>query len=482
MKPNRARAREGSRTVFALPRAVFAPLLLGVLLLPRLPLGAEPLSRALAEELAVSRSGMAAIKDLEVKRAEAALAEAKAMRGPKASLTASASYLANPPEGIVIRQGDLGIGPVPGSEFPVSYPSEDYVIIEDAKNSYFKLSLNASIPVFTWGKLERGVEIARASLQAAIDARAGGLSDARADTSKAYLAAVFARSSSAIVAETVSVLTDILASDKSSFDEGDITLQVLLESRSNLSRARTGEVKANEGLSSALAALAFLTGRDAVAAADIADGFEAFIGTENTAIETEEENALVERAISASRELKDLESKARMARLYAEVQKANGLFRPNIQLQAAADVAGQDVPLLGNWTDTWDTGLVITLAGQLPLYDSGESEAKASQALSQSEAARRGAEELKRSLPLRTRRAMEASRNARAVLAENEDALALAREQEKNARVSRENELLTRKEELGAEAARLQAELSLELSRFELGNALIELERLCPLD
>jgi outer membrane protein len=453
MKPGRCRA-----------RVAIAPILLGILLSPCGRLGAEPLSRSQAEDLAESTSGMAAIKDLEVKRAEAALAEAKAMRGPKASLTASASYLANPPEGIVIRQGDLGIGPVPGSEYPVSYPAEDYVIVEDAKNTYFKLSLNASIPVFTWGKLERGIEIARTSLQAAIDSREGGLSDARADTAKAYLAAVFARSSSAIVAKTVSVLTDILASDKASFDEGDITLQILLESRANLSRARTGGVKADEGLSSALAALAYLTGRDAVEAADLADGFEAFIGTEKAPIESEEEKALVERAIRASGELKDLESKARMAKLYAEAQKANGLFRPNVQLQATADVAGQDVPLLGNWTDTWDTGLIITLAGQLPLYDSGESKARASQALSQSEAARRGADELRRSIPLRTRRATEAVRNARAVLAEREDALALTREQEK----------------LGAEAARLQTEISLELARFELGNALIELERLCP--
>jgi outer membrane protein len=473
MRTDRGRSR-------ALPRLAFESLFLGILLLPSLPLGGEPLSRAEAEDLAESRSGMAAIKDLDVKRAEAALAEAKAMRGPKASLTASASYLANPPEGIVIRQGELGIGPVPGSEFPVSYPAEDYVLIEDAKNTYFKLSLSASLPVFTWGKLERGIEIARTSLQAAIDARTGGLSDARADAAKAYLAAVFARSSSAIVAKTVSVLEDILASDQASFDEGDITLQVLLESRSNLSRARTGEVKANEGLSSALAALAYLTDRDSLTAADLADGFEAFIGTEKTAIESEEESALVERAMRASRELKDLESKARMAKLYAEAQKANGLFKPNVQLQATADVAGQDFPLNGNWTDTWDAGLIITLAGQLPLYDSGESKAKASQALSQSEAARKGADEMRRSMPLRTRRAMEAARNARAVLAEREDALALTREQEKNARVSKENELLTRKDELGAEAARLQTEISLELARFELGNSLIDLERLCP--
>jgi outer membrane protein TolC len=449
--------------------------------LPAQALGAEPLSLARAKELAMAASGSVAIKSLDEKRAEAALAEAKALRGPKASITASGSYLANPPEGVTIRQGDLGIAPMPGSQYPVSYPAEDYVLIKDTENSYFKLTVNGSLPVFTWGKLEKGVAIAQAGLEASRDASAGGKSDASLDAAKAYLAAAFARSTSARLKETVSALEERLASDQAAFDSGAITLQDLLESRSSLSRARSAAVKAAEGLSTSLAAISYLTGLGTPDSADLTDGLDAFAGTEGGAYEETPEDELLGRALSSSARIKEVDSQAKVASLYADVLKASGPFRPDIQLQAMVDVTGQQIPLLSsNWTDTWDWNLVLTLGGQMSLYDSGEAKAKLDQALSQAESARRGLAELKRSMPLSVRRAVESARAARAIAAEKADALALAAEQEKNARVSRENDLLTRKDELGATVARLAAETELDLASFDLGNALIELERLCP--
>jgi outer membrane protein TolC len=440
---------------------------------------AEPISLAGARKMAEAASGAAAIKALEVEGAKAALKEAIAARGPKIGLTGSASYLANPPEGIVIRQGALGNAPAPGSQYPVAFPEQDYVIIEDTRNSYFKLSLSASLPLFTWGKLGKAIDIARESLEAAMAARTDSLAAAGIDAANAYLAAALARASSASLADMVAALEEVLAADQAAFDAGTITLQDLLESRANLSRARSARIKSDEGLASALAGLAFLSGSPPLAPDDLTDGLDAFLGSEAPP-EEESEAVLTERALAASLELAKLKSSARSAALYAGIQKAGGPLRPDLALQATADLSGQHPPLVGNWTDTWDWSLIISLAGQMTVFDSGQAAAKAAQAEAQAAQALRGAAETERGIPLAVRRAVESARAARAALAEKDDALALALEREKNARISRENELLTRKEELGARAARLNAELEAAMARYTLGKALLDLERLCP--
>ncbi len=441
-----------------------------------LPQGGLSLEAAL--ERGRQLSFTVALKRLELDKARAALDEADSRRKPKAGLTASGSYLANPPEGLIIRQGSLGSAPAPTSQFPIPFPEQDYVLMEDTRNSYFKLSLDASLPIFTWGKLERGVEIARAAQESANASLRAAERGAEKEVKRAYLSILTASASLSLLTQMEGLLAQRLKAEEGAYAEGIITLQDLLSVRSDLAKARSQRLRAQEGLSTALAALAYLLDIPGLALEDLASGMDVFIS--QPGLDSLADSILEERALAPSPESAELRTKLKMAEGLVALQSGSGPFRPDIQLMGSLSVAGQHIPLVqGNWTDTWDANLVLSLAGQMSLYDGGEAQAKLAQARAQAEMARRGLAELGRSRPISLRRLLQSTRSARAALEEKEAALALATEQEKNARVSRENELLTEKDERAAISARLAAQLECELARMELALSLLELEELC---
>lgn len=420
-------------------------------------------------ESARAMSGTLKIKRLEAARAGYAVNEAWTRAMPQIAFTGSFSYMTDPPEGIKIAQGAFGNAPGFGSEYPVSLPDQDYVLIDDTKPTYFKIAGSLDQVLWTWGKIEKSIRIAeleRGSAEIAV--RASDRELAR-DLAKAYFAAVLARESLAGLREAEALMAGIVEDQKKALEEGTITRQELLDAKAKAAQLTSQRVRAEEGLATGLDALEFYAGRRPEAA-DLGTAMR-------EAVPDLDEKALVGTALGGSTELASLRIRSSEARLAEEIRAASLAGFPDLSLNVTWNLTGQDIPFVGtNWTDTWDSGFYFTIGGKVTLFDSLSSVWRLREAASQREQAEIGVREMERGMGIQIRRLVEAARTNAASVAEKRAQAELAAEQAKNAAVSRENELITRTEERGARIAAISADLALTLARFQTETSLLDLE------
>ncbi|HAP44014.1 MAG: hypothetical protein A2087_06800 [Spirochaetes bacterium GWD1_61_31] len=91
----------------------------------------------------------------QVQAATADLRAAEGRRWPSFDVETSGSLIGNPLGPISIRAGQLGI--IGG----VAVPTQDMLIYSGMENTYYKFGITGSLPVFTWGKLTLGIDVAR---------------------------------------------------------------------------------------------------------------------------------------------------------------------------------------------------------------------------------------------------------------------------------------------------------------------------------
>lgn len=430
---------------------------------------AEPLTLRAARDQATGHSGQLSIKYLDLKRTSAAEQEARARGLPRITFTGSATFMTNPPAGIAIKQGAFGNSPTIGSEFPVSIPEQDYVLVKDPENTYFKLSLALEQVLWTGGKINAAISIAGIERQLADNDLRGMTVGLSRDVAAAYFGAVLARDSLRLLDEAVALFTEIVADKQTGFDGRTGTLQDLLEAKANAARISAQRAKAAEGLHTGLAALEFYTGRRPDA--------DDLVDRPRQVLPTLDETRIRTTAKSSSSELAALRLRTEQARLAEAIDQASLPFRPDISLNVSLDITGQEIPLVkGNWTDTWDYNILFTIGGKLALFDAGAANARLQQATARREAAEAGQAEMDRGLDLMIRRLIETARSAAANIAEKQAALDLAVEQRRVAGIAFRNQLITRGEERGARVAAIAAELELVLAQWKLESALLEIE------
>ncbi len=428
--------------------------------------GAAPLELGQVLAAARPRSGALAAARLDAERAAAAVGEARARGLPQLSLTATGSWLSNPPEGMTVAAGTLG--QLPAQLGGAKLPAEDLVFVDDAKPTYFKASLVLDQLLFSWGKAAKSVEAAEAGLDSArSSARKAGL-DLEREASGAYFGAVLARDSLALLGKALGLLDEIVADKETAMAQGTATAQELLEARSRRAALAAQRTGAEEGLASALAALEFHSGLRPEPGELATPPRDALPDIDEAALAA---------ALGSSPELESLRARARQAAIGEAIGRASLAGLPDFFLNATYDFKGQGPPFAAGWEDLYDYGLTVTIGGRASLFDSFSSARRLDQARAQRAAAEAGAAELARSSELRARRLVEAARKAAASLEAARAAAELARERARNASVALENELLTRAEERGARIAALAAELELAAARGGLESALLDIER-----
>lgn len=416
-----------------------------------------------------SLSGTLRLKRLETERTGYAVREAQSRALPQLSLTASSTFMTNPPEGIRITQGAFGAAPQPGSEFPIFLPDQDYVLVDDAKPTYFKLAGSLDQVLWTWGKLRKAIEIAELDRKTAEVAVRASERELVRDVTKAYFGAVAARDSARLLGEAEVLAREMVSDRGKSLGAGTVTMQDLLEARSQSAQIGSQRVRADQGLETALDALEYYTGarpepdslgspfRESMADAD--------------------EGALVRAALAASTDLQTLDLKGRQARAAEEIRRASLMGLPDFSLNLTLSAEGQELPLVSaNWTDTWDTNILLTIGGKVTLFDSLSSVWKLKQAQIVREQAQIGASELTRGMGMQVRRLVDAVVTDAAMVEEKRAVQAFARERARNATLSWENDMVTRSEERGARLGAITAELDLLLARLQTELAIIDLE------
>lgn len=421
-----------------------------------------------------------AIQDSRVREKKAGVVQAEARQWPSLNLQASGSYLTNPQEGIVIEAGSLGFTPSPGSTYPVPFPEQDIVLMEGYEHTYFKLDTSLNWPLITWGKVENGLTLARLGLELEQLERGKAGRSLERDIRQAYAGTLVAQRSLDLLEQARELLATIVADKELAFEQGLVTRAEVLETRKNLEQLKSRHLAASQALRSARAGLGLLCGLDPVQSDSLT-----VQGSWRSPPAMGSTDQLWQQSLGRSADRQTIQLQSRMADAAVALQQASQLLVPDIALNVQFSVTGQRIPVVqANWTDTWDYNLIITLGTQVPLFDAGSKAASLAQAREQQQQARLGLDLNDRALRVRLQSLVEKLESGKADLAFKQTALDLAREQEKNARVSWENELLTRDQYQLASLQALLATLEVELAGYSLEQALTELEYLAggPLD
>jgi outer membrane protein len=443
------------------------------------------LSRAAADEivaltideavsLAVDTSTEVRVAGFEVEKSTEAIREARARRGPRATIQGSGSYLSNPPEGIAIEKGALGYAPTFDSPLPTAIPDRDFVLLDPAEHTYFTLKAAVTQPLFTSGKLHQAQEIARVDREASYAELEAKERDVAIEVQQLYLAAKLAELSVPILEEIAGIAATIVEDRNRSFDEGFITRQEVLEALSDRARLELELGKTREALATSREALAWMTG--------LSEGKVSFVSEFRDELPELDEADLVEAARENSSDLAVLDARVAQAIAAERIAAASRPLLPDLSLTVTLDVTGQRIPIIGaNWSDSWDANLIVSVGTQVTLFDSGAARSGTKKAGYDVESARAGRQAVDESVPLLVRRAVEAVRTAYFELEYSRSKSELASERLKNARVSFENELITRVEYSGAELGSLLSELETRAAEYTFDTALVSLEALTGL-
>jgi len=445
-------------------------LLFVVLLSAEMVVEAEDLSFVRAVQLAEERSEILLLQKNAVKRAGLAVAEARSRLGPELTFEAAGGYMAFPPEGVSVRVGELGMIILDPEPPPVTYPipDEDLIFIEDARNTFFELSLQLRQPLYTWGKLQSSVQLAGLGLEMSRVELAERKRQVRQDLHAAYYSGVMARDSLVLLRQILDILGEIEEDRKRAYELGSVNRLSVLEIQSQISEARRWIVQAEQAYASSLQAIALYTDLE----------------PESVQLSTEfrrdpprrSEVELKESALKSSPSLKKARLDQERARANLKLIRGGANLRPDLSLNLSFEVSGQTIPWTEtDWQDNWDLNLIAGVGTGGSLFDSGRSRHQLRQAEEAMTASQLTIDLLRKQIRLQTRRAFETLQLRWAELEEARAAVAMAAEEGKNASRAFEQQLFTREQWgmarfglLHKRLALLQREHSFELALYEL--------------
>lgn len=423
----------------------------------------------LEQALDLAREASFSLRRAELTRVrkDAALAAARAAQLPEITFRATTSYLSNPPEGLSIEPGDFGYIEDPTSTFPTSVPETAIELVPDPLNTFFQIQANMTWPIVTWGKLRDATRIAELDAESAALETVVSERELVREVTLAYHGLALARKSVEILGQMKAVYLDIVADRERAFDAGAVNLESVLDGRAQLAQIEAQLRGAERARQSAEVGLAYLLGteenvlpvdpwRETVPAFDL--------------------DTLTGKARQSSTQLETIRLQAAQATILEEINRNSEPPRPDLALSIAVEASGQRIPLTSNWSEDWDVGFTVSLVADAVAWDWGDRAAATREAQAQARIAALGVEELAASLRAQIARLVEAAVSAEAQLHEKYAAQELAEEREKNARVSFENDLITREQYRGAQMLLLTNRLEVLAAGFAVEAALLDLE------
>jgi outer membrane protein len=448
------------------------------LLCVALPGVSQSAGLTLEDAYTLARKGSEAVrvKELAVQKSRLAQEEAGSRAWPHIDLQASASYLANPPQGYTVPKGSLGAIPYPDPPAqPVTsilLPPED-LIIGAQQHNYFTATASLSQPLFTWGKIRNAIDLAALAVDAAGTDLLAQQRDIDRDVHRAYFGALLARDSETVLKRIRDTAAEIAADRQKSFDQGTINRETVLEARANLASIEARLAEAGQGKATALESLGMLTGREPKAE-DLATGFRA-------QLPLLDEQSLREKARASSPALAASRTRMSQARKKLAVEEGGSLFRPDVSLGLRLDLSGQeDLPFSAwNWNNrTWDWDLVVSIGMKMNVLDGLASLQRVRQVEKDLEMAGMGLSLDDKRVRLDVRKAVDSAVKADGDVKEKQARADYAEERLRNARASLENGMASRDDVHGADILAGSAELDLLFARYTREEALADIARI----
>lgn len=306
---------------------------------------AEAVRRALAA------SHLSAAARHRVGRAEEDASAADAERMPRVGLGVAAGYRSSVPEFAA----------------PVLGPGEPPVVLFPDIRVTGALTVEISQPLYTGGAVTARREAARNELVGARSGLETSLGDVRLAARTAYWHAAAALAGAA-VAESQVLRVQRLAEDARALRNAGVAVDAdVLGAEARLAAARVVQVRAEQGVQDALAALRSLLDLPAGTALVVADGEIA-----GTPPSVEPLDDLQAEAGSRRPELGAL--RARSAALASRSRASRAASRPAVSARAAWDTArpnSRHLPLTESWNDSWS----VAITGSWTVWDGGRSAA-----------------------------------------------------------------------------------------------------------
>jgi outer membrane protein TolC len=448
---------------------------------PSFAQGSE-MSLAKAYELAKSSSDALSVKEIALQKARLAVNEATSRVLPHVDLQASASYLANPPQGYTLKAGELGtftptipagvLGPLPISLGTMSIPQTD-VTIGAQQHNYFALTASLAQPLFTWGKIRNAIDIATLQVDAAAVKVATQRRDGDRLVNAAYYSVLLAEQSAVVLRGLRDTAVLIVADAQSAFDQGATNRETVLQAKTGLAQIQSKLTQAKQGAATARERLGILTGLDP-AGMTLVTAFR-------DALPPLDEQALLAAALGSSPDLASARTDAGLARKKLAVEQGGSMLLPDVSLGMNLSVSGQeDVPYTAwNWNNsTWDWNLVISLGVKMSVFDGLSSFSRIAQARKDVDAAALGLTARQKQVRLDVRAAVEAALRSDADAGEKQARADYAEERLKNAQSSYDAGLGSRSDLSAAQISAGSAALDLLLARFDREQALADIARL----
>ncbi len=315
----------------------------------------------------------------EVTAAKAQLAQAEAVRGGQVVLSASYTRINE-------RAGSAMVippGTIPGIDVPMT------ITLPPPDPNVYSASLMYQVPLYTGGRIESQVALARASLKGAEAALERSRQQLVFDVKVAYYHLLLGFGGVEVASRTVAAAEENLRVAKARVAAGASPKFDEVQAEANLAGARQGLIRARNSVAlsrhglNALMGLALDTAiapREAMTVVPIRS----------------EAAGLIRRALEARPEL--AEHKARLAAAEAAMELARAGSRPTVSLAAG--------PNYGNTAGALATGWAVTLAATLTLFDAGTTAQRIKEAEARIEQLKAAEAQLRQGIELEVRSAL----------------------------------------------------------------------------
>ncbi|MGA2975520.1 MAG: TolC family protein [Spirochaetia bacterium] len=472
-------------------RSIARGLLFISLLFMAAPCMSQSTGLTLAQAYDLARKGSEAIrlKELALQKSRLGVNQATSSALPHVDMQASASYLANPPQGYTVTAGELGSFspaiPPGGISIPhvysnptaiplgsVTIPPTDIDIGAQLHN-YFSVAATLSQPLFTWGKIKNAIDAAALQADAAGTDLVTQQRDIDREVNRAYYSALLAEESEKILERIRNTAAQIVADRQKSFDQGTINKEAVLEAQSNQASIEARLAEATQSSLTARESLGILTGLDP-AGITLSTSW-------SPSLPPLDEQALLETALKESTDMAAGRTRVSLAQKKLAIEKGGSMLLPDASLGVSLAVTGQeDIPYADwSWNNTtWTWDLVISLGVKMSAFDGLSSHAAIGQAEKDAEMAATGLTQTEKLVRLNVRKAIDAAIKADADVKENQAKAEYAEERLKNARVSFDNGSASHADLYGADIMEGSVQLDLLLALYTRDEALADIAQI----
>lgn len=320
---------------------------------------------------AAGNPGLKAAAESEV-AAQADLIGAKARRLPTIKAETSGSFIGNPMAPITLTAGQLG------ELNGVSLPPQDLIIYKGMESSNYDFALVGDLPLYTWGKISLGIDLARTGLDAAALQRRKAEHELAVRMRGSWDALAYIEKAAGVVALQARIGARLVELSVKSEAAGFLTKADLASARIKLKEIDIATARLDEKRDRLLSELASMAGLGGLSPGQLrleapAAGSPRWTEIEayELALEGSYDLALLGTLLEAKRGLRDLAEK-----------EAKGL--PDIGLHVKLSYGGSRFPFLEtDWFGQDDYQLTVSLGTSGNIFGSAVKAGEAAKARAQ---------------------------------------------------------------------------------------------------